>query len=591
MLKKETLDKTHPNLVKEWHPTKNGDLYPTNVTHGSNKKVWWKCQKGSDHEWQDSISHRSSGRGCSVCSGYKVVNSNCLLTTHPQLAKEWHPELNDQLSPADVTFGSNRKVWWKCSKGDDHEWKASISNRARLGRGCAVCAGRKVVGSNCLSTTHPDLILEWHPTKNNTLNPRDFVGGSNTKVWWKCDEGDDHEWQTKISNRAISNRSCPVCSGKKVVYSNSLKNVYPQLANELHPQKNGNLTADKIYAGGKKLYWWKCDKGDDHEWEADIPHRVRESKPGGCPVCINRKLVNSNRLTITNPNIANEWHPTKNGELNPSNFTGGSLKKVWWKCSKGDDHEWRTSISKRVKEQQNCPICLNKKIVRSNCLKTTHPALLSEWDHERNLDLLPTKIGAGSHKRVWWKCKKNHRHIWRAFIYTRALNGYGCPFCTLTPQSREELIILFELKTIFKKIDPKGYKLKINNRVNAIDIYIPELKLAIEYDGSYWHKDKKELDKRKTQALFNQGISVIRLRQKPLKKIFNSDILVDKNYNGKKITDDILTQLKNNHVLTKGLLNSVNKYLQYNNLINERSMQLFIDKILKEKALKNINAS
>jgi hypothetical protein len=583
MSKKETLDKTHPNLVKDWHPTKNGDLFPISLTHGSNRKVWWKCAKGDDHEWEDTISHRSSGRGCPVCSGYKVVHSNCLSTTHLHLAKEWHSKMNNELKPSDVTYGSNRKVWWKCAKGDDHEWEASISNRARLGRGCSVCAGKKVVMSNCLATTHPYLVKEWHPNRNGTLNPKHFVAGAGRKVWWKCDKGDDHEWEAKISNRAILNRSCPVCSGYKVVYSNSLQNVYPKLAKELHPHKNGKLTADKIYAGGKNQYWWKCDKGDDHEWEADIPHRVRANKPGGCPICINRKIVTSNRLTITNPNIAKEWHPTKNGKLNPSHYTAGSLKKVWWKCDKGDDHEWKTTISKRVQWRQNCPVCINKKIVLSNCLKTTHLHLIDEWDFERNTIVLPTKVGAGSHKRVWWKCKINNHHIWRAIIYTRALNGYGCPFCTLTPQSREELVILFELKSIFKNINPKGYKIKIDKKLKAIDIYIPELTLAVEYDGSYWHQNKKEVDKRKSKILLDEGMDVIRLRQKPLKKIFKNDILVENKFNGKKITDDILTQIKDNYDLNKLQLKKINKYLESDDLHNEKSMQTFIDMILKGK--------
>ena len=64
-------------------------------------------------------------------------------------------------------------------------------------------------------------------------------------------------------------------------------------------------------------------------------------------------------------------------------------------------------------------------------------------------------------------------------------------------------------------------------------MFIPKLKLAIEYDGSYWHKDKRSLDKKKTQILQKHGISTIRLRQKPLKKIFDTDILVDKKYDGK----------------------------------------------------------
>ena len=87
-------------------------------------KVWWKCPKGDDHEWEASTNNRSKGQGCAVCSNKKIVLSNCLATTHPELAKEWHPTLNNGKTPFDVIAGTNKKLWWKCDKGDDHEWDA-----------------------------------------------------------------------------------------------------------------------------------------------------------------------------------------------------------------------------------------------------------------------------------------------------------------------------------------------------------------------------------------------------------------------------------------------------------------------------------
>lgn len=117
-------------------------------------------------------------------------------------------------------------------------------------------------------------------------------------------------------------------------------------------------------------------------------------------------------------------------------------------------------------------------------------------------------------------------------------------------------------------------------------MFIPEIKLAIEYDGSFWHKDKREYDKKKTQILINEGIRVIRIRQKPLKKIFNSDILVDKKFNGKKFVNDIITQIQNDFDLTIKQLKMINKYLACDNLMNEKSMEVYIDKILKERAAK-----
>ena len=47
----------------------------------------------------------------------------------PELIKEWNYGKNGDLKPKDVTFGSERKVWWICSKG--HEWQAQVGNRVR----------------------------------------------------------------------------------------------------------------------------------------------------------------------------------------------------------------------------------------------------------------------------------------------------------------------------------------------------------------------------------------------------------------------------------------------------------------------------
>ena len=111
----------NPNLAKQWHPTKNGDLTPQMVTKGSNKKVWWQCSLG--HEWQANICNRSKSNGtsCPYCSGKKVLAGfNDLLTVNPILASEWSYKLNSNLTPDMVTANSNQKVWWECNKG--HVW-------------------------------------------------------------------------------------------------------------------------------------------------------------------------------------------------------------------------------------------------------------------------------------------------------------------------------------------------------------------------------------------------------------------------------------------------------------------------------------
>ena len=96
-----------PDLALEWHPTKNGILRPTDFTLGSNKIVWWICNNG--HEWQAQINSRRKGRGCPFCNGHKACFDNSLQTKHPEIAKQWHPEKNNTLSPLKVTPGSGKK--------------------------------------------------------------------------------------------------------------------------------------------------------------------------------------------------------------------------------------------------------------------------------------------------------------------------------------------------------------------------------------------------------------------------------------------------------------------------------------------------
>ncbi len=131
----------NPTLAAQWHPTKNGTLTPSDVPAGSNRKVWWRCDKGKDHAWQTTVVSRTDrGRGCPYCAGQMVCADNCLQTVNPRLAAQWHPTKNGTRTPSDVTAGSNRKVWWQCPTNNDHApWPAIVRSRSR-GSGCPACA-------------------------------------------------------------------------------------------------------------------------------------------------------------------------------------------------------------------------------------------------------------------------------------------------------------------------------------------------------------------------------------------------------------------------------------------------------------------
>ena len=131
----------YPQLAAQWDRQKNGALTPELVTSGSNRRVWWLCEKG--HSYPAVIAHRvRSGSGCPYCANRKVLPGfNDLAAIEPVIASQWHPTRNGSLTPQQVTPGSSRRVWWLCEKG--HAWRAVVSCRTGKQRcGCPICAGR-----------------------------------------------------------------------------------------------------------------------------------------------------------------------------------------------------------------------------------------------------------------------------------------------------------------------------------------------------------------------------------------------------------------------------------------------------------------
>ena len=166
------------------------------------------------------------------------------------------------------------------------------------------------------------------------------------------------------------------------------------------------------------------------------------------------------------------------------------------------------------------------------------------------------------------------------------IRGNGCPYCTLTPQSKQELTITFELIKFFKDINPKGFKTRVKGKLWSIDIYIPQLKLGIEFDGSYWHKDKRALDKLKTENLEEEGFEIFRVREEPLKRIFDDDIMSKQPFNAKQVANDILTQIMSRYSLNTKKIAKIESYIAKKELQNEKGLDKYIEMILIEKAEK-----
>lgn len=252
----------------------------------------------------------------------------------PDADKVWDFDLNNPLTPKDVAPRSSKKVYWKCLKGHP-SYLCSPDKMIFRNYGCPVCSNHKVlVGINDFESNHPEQMKDWDYSKNIGIDPKMLSLRSITKVHWKCHKC-GYEWEGTVRDATEKEVNCPICSRKNTANKRHL----------LMLSKNGCLDDEQLlldwdYSKNEKgpneytkqtntYVYWKCHICG-YEWKAKINIR---SNGHGCPCCSNRVLVKGvNDLLAKNPRLAKEWHPTKNGDLKPSDVFSSAKLKVWWVC-------------------------------------------------------------------------------------------------------------------------------------------------------------------------------------------------------------------------------------------------------------------
>jgi len=463
----------YPELIREWHPTKNGELKPEDFTFGSDKKIWWLCPE--DHEYKSRINNRTKKTiGCQKCKSLDFL--------FPEVSKEWHPTKNGKLKPEDFKHGSNEKAWWLCPKGHSHE--SVISSRtSKKGSGCPYCSnqssspqlrilaefrfifddvknrhkiegfeidvyvpklnlaieydgsyfhqGRKqkdlekneflksrnieIVRVRCNpldKITEKDLIVENDDLSKSDLNRifKTIYYFGDTSIKEKMNEYFDSE---NFLNEDIFRE---LLSNSSPPLENSILIEFPHLISEWDYEKNKPLTPDQFSRGSHKIIQWLCPK--NHSFPSTIKNRTSK-KPRGCPYCSGKKVNSENNLKVLFPKIVKEWNPKKNGKLKPKDFTFGSGIKVWWLCPNG--HDYDEIIGNRTKKNPiGCQKCKR--------LDFLFPEISKEWHPTKNGKLKPEDFTFGSGEKVWWLCPKGHSYD--ATIGNRtSKKGSGCPHC------------------------------------------------------------------------------------------------------------------------------------------------------------------
>ena len=162
-----------PELVREWHPTKNTGIKPQDVTPGSGKKIWWICDQS--HEWQAAVYSRSRGSGCPYCNRSQPDSNTGVTVSKSEFKMEWHPTANDGINPSYWTANAPGKVWWICREG--HAWQASFKARIK-GKGCPICSPLQDKQVEFRSPTHNNSSLNKRTDSMLEVEPLESIFGT-----------------------------------------------------------------------------------------------------------------------------------------------------------------------------------------------------------------------------------------------------------------------------------------------------------------------------------------------------------------------------------------------------------------------------
>lgn len=307
---------------------------------------------------------------------------------------------------------------------------------------------------------------------------------------------------------------------KKFTQNKRIKNITISksiLVQEWDYEKN-DVSPENISVKSSKYIFWLCEK-HKHSWSSP-PSRRNPNKLGDCSVCSNRKLlIGYNDFATRYPILAKEW--SSNNKIKPSDFLVKGDTKFLWNCPKG--HEYLATTKHRIRGH-GCSICINREIIPGiNDLETLFPALMKEWDWIKN-KIKPNNVSAFNFMTVWWKCESGHS--WNTSIINRTVRKTGCRYCSRNYSLEEKEFSDF-IESIYT-----GKVLRQDRKIlsgKELDVFLPEISLALEYNGIHWHDKNgflKDLEKgtsetnemKKTLLCEKLGITLIHIWSDEWKK-------------------------------------------------------------------------
>lgn len=393
-----------------------------------------------------------------------------------------------------ITVKSVRDVGFKCSCRQNVRAAHPTSRKA----------------SNLLCESEEELVKWWdHDVNDGVLWATTKVRGRK-EVAWKCPECGHRFTATPVDMRFPR---CEPCHEVWLVQYELYKSTPVADVPELAAAWDDHEDPHTVMVADFTQHRFKCLNGHHPRLSPNTYLR------NGCPTCrAANTRANRKSLAEFQPELAKQWHPTRNGSTTPADLTWDSQRQVWW-LSACCDHEWQESPRNRDKyDRLACPAC--EAILGS--LASVDPGLAAEWSEANTDSPLHVRPHTSLDYTPEWVCANDPTHVWRSVLSTRQL-GAGCPECRETGKSLVELAHHEAAVEEFGNAR-SGAKLALQNSASreswTVDILVSVNgeSVVIEYDGAYWHRAEAKMlvDDRKTQDLLADGYRVVRLREDDL---------------------------------------------------------------------------
>ena len=301
---------------------------------------------------------------------------------------------------------------------------------------------------------------------------------------------------------------------------------HPHLGEEADQERAAAMGLDfaSIAPGTKALLPWR------HVTAERVPHQwlqagtSRTHMRSGCPICRGYRADVTTSLARRCPDLAGEWHPTRNGRRTPHDVTPGYRHDTWWRCSRCN-LEWQARISSRALEGNGCTRCAGQAALPGDTrtLAISQPDLYAELDTATaaTMGIDPLTVHVRSNRKVPWVCRVDNSHRWTASPAAR-MNGCTCPVCPSPGWSSAVERRLLDLLTV-RFPDAVGDVAAgetrwTNSRGQSIaarcDVVIGSRRLVVEYDGLVHRRVcRTEADTSKSMALLADGWRVVRVRE------------------------------------------------------------------------------